>query len=229
MFIGHFGTAFAAKKVDSKPSLGTLILAAQWIDLLWPILLLFGIERVTLEPGNTVVTPLNFVYYPFTHSLTGVLLWGIVVGLFYYAFKRNLKSSLVLGVLVLSHWILDLLTHRPDLPIFPGLHLKVGLGLWNSLAATLIVEGLIFIGGIYLYTITTRAKNRKGVYGWWSMVVLLVIIYSGNIFGSAPPNTTVIAEAGLLQWIFVVWGYWIDRNREWRETRVKSPDFSPVN
>ncbi len=226
MFIGHFGTAFAAKKIDSKPSLGTLILSAQWVDLIWPILLLLGIERVVVEPGNTVVTPLNFTYYPYTHSLAGVLMWGVILGSVYYIFKRNIKGSLVIGILVLSHWILDLLTHRPDLPLLPGLNLKVGLGLWNSLAATLVVEGAVFVAGVYLYTTATQAKNRKGVYGWWSLVGFLVIIYSANIFGTAPPGAEAIADVGLLQWIFVIWGYWIDRNREWRESAAISPDLS---
>jgi membrane-bound metal-dependent hydrolase YbcI (DUF457 family) len=127
MFIGHFGTAFAAKKIVPQPSLGTLILAAQFIDLLWPVLLLLGFEKVAIDPGNTTVTPLDFYHYPISHSLLGVLGWGVLLGVVYYLIKKNWKSSLVLGTLVLSHWLLDLLTHRPDLPLIPGLDMKVGL------------------------------------------------------------------------------------------------------
>lgn len=129
MFIGHFGAGLAAKKIDHRPSLGTLFIAAQWIDLIWPIFLLLGLEKVQIEPGNTAFTPLNFIYYPFTHSLLGVIIWSFLIGGLYYFFKKNLKGSLLLGGLVLSHWVLDLITHRPDLPILPGFTLKVGLGL----------------------------------------------------------------------------------------------------
>lgn len=214
MFIGHFGTAFAAKKVAPRPSLGTLIFAGQFIDLLWPILLLLGIERVILEPGNTVVTPLDYIYYPFSHSLAGVMIWGILFGVIYYLLKKNMRSSVVLGLLVLSHWVLDLFTHRPDLPLLPRVDLKVGLGLWNSLPATLVVESLIFFGGAYLFTSATRAVNKKGSYGWWGLVGLLFLIYLMNIFGPPPPSVEPIPVIGLLQWIFVAWGYWIDRNRQ---------------
>jgi len=214
MFIGHFGTAFAAKKIAPQPSLGTLILAAQFIDLLWPVLLLLGIEKVAIDPGNTAVTPLDFYHYPISHSLLGVLGWGVLLGLVYYLIKKNWKNSLVLGALVLSHWLLDLLTHRPDLPLIPGLDVKVGLGLWNSLLGTLLVELAIFVGGVYLYLKMTRARNNKGKYAAWGLIFFLVLVYSSNIFGAAPPGVEPIAYVGLLQWLLVLWGYWIDRNRE---------------
>jgi len=214
MFIGHFGTAFAAKKFAPQPSLGTLILAAQFIDLLWPVLLLLGLEKVAIDPGNTAVTPLDFYHYPISHSLLAVLGWAVLFGLIYYLIKKNWKNSLVLGILVLSHWVLDLLTHRPDLLLIPGLELKVGLGLWNSLLATLIVELAIFAGGVYLYMKMTKARNRKGSYSAWGLIIFLLLVYSSNIFGAAPPSVEPIAYIGLLQWLLVAWGYWIDRNRE---------------
>ncbi len=214
MFIGHYGAAFAAKKLTPRPSLGTMMIAAQFVDLLWPVLLLLGVERVVIDPGHTAVTPLDFVYYPVTHSLLGILIWGILFGLIYYLLKKNLKSALILGLLVLSHWFLDLLVHIPDLPLIPGVSLKVGFGFWNSLTATLIVEGFVFLGGVFLYTTTTRSKNKKGIFAWWGLVIFLLLIYSGNIFGTAPPNANSIAMVGLSQWILVAWGYWIDRNRE---------------
>jgi len=214
MFIGHFGTAFAAKKIAPKLSLGTMFMAAQFIDLLWPLLLLLGIEKVAIDPGNTAVTPLDFYHYPISHSLLGVLGWAVLFGLVYYLIKKSWKNSLVLGILVLGHWLLDLLTHRPDLPLIPGLELKVGLGLWNSLLATLIVEMAIFAGGVYLYMKITQAKNRKGSYGAWGLIIFLLLVYSSNIFGAAPPSAEPIAYIGLLQWLLVIWGYWIDRNRE---------------
>jgi hypothetical protein len=214
MFVGHFGTAFAAKKVTPQLSLGTLFMAAQFIDLLWPVLLILGIEKVAIDPGNTAVTPLDFYHYPISHSLLGVLGWAVLFGLAYYLIKKSWKNSLVLGILVLGHWLLDLLTHRPDLPLIPGLDLKVGLGLWNSLIGTLIIEVGIFIGGIYLYLRMTKAKNWKGSYGAWGLIIFLLLVYSSNIFGATPPSVEPIAYVGLLQWLLVAWAYWIDRNRE---------------
>ena len=213
MFIGHFGMGFAAKKIDHHLSLGTLFLAAQFIDLLWPIFLLVGLERVKVEPGNTPFTPLNFIYYPFSHSLLSVFLWAIVLGLIYFLLRKNLKNSVVLGVLVMSHWILDLITHRPDLPLSPWTEVKVGLGLWNSITLTMLIEGLIFLAGAYLYLKTTRAKNKQGTISLWSLFLFLIVVYLLNIFGSPPPSEKPIAIIGLLQWLIVAWGYWIDKNR----------------
>ena len=213
MFIGHFGVGLAAKKIDSKPSLGTLFIASQFIDLLWPVFILLGIEKVQIEPGNTAVTPLNFISYPYSHSLFGVLVWAILFGTIYYMLKKNFRTSLLLGLLVLSHWILDLFTHRPDLQLFPRSDLKVGFGLWNSVVFTIIIEGLIFIIGAYFYLSVTKSKNKKGSYGLWSLLTFLTLIYVMNIIGTPPSDTNAIAIAGLFQWLIVAWGYWIDRNR----------------
>lgn len=214
MFIGHFGVGLGSKKIDSKPSLGTLFLASQFIDLLWPIFLLLGIEQVIIEPGNTVFTPLNFIYYPFTHSLAGVVIWGLIFGVVYFLIKKNFKAALLLGLLVISHWILDFITHAPDLPLVPGLELKVGLGLWNSLIFTLLFEVAIFSAGLFYYLQVTKAKNKQGNYGFWGLIIFLLVIYVMNVFGSTPPNEATIAWAGNLQWLFIIWAYWVDRNRD---------------
>lgn len=214
MFIGHFGAGFAGKKIIDKPSLGTLFLAAQFIDLLWPIFLLLGIEKVEIDPGNTVLTPLNFTHYPVTHSLLGVLIWGILFCIIYYLVKKDLKSSIWLGILVLSHWILDLFVHRPDLQLIPGSETFVGLGLWNHPAVSIILELIIFGVGIYLYMKMTSPKNKKGVYALWGLIVFLLFVYVSNLFGPPPPSVEAIGIMGNLQWLIVIWGYWIDRNRE---------------
>ena len=213
MFIGHFAVGFAAKKVVPKPSLGTLFLAAQFIDLLWPLLLLLGLEKVSIDPGNTVVTPLNFTQYPISHGFVSVLIWGILVGGIYFILRKDKKTAFWLGMLVLSHWILDLLTPRPDLPLIPGSDVKVGLGLWNSLPGTILIEGGLFAFGVYYYMINTKAKNRTGVWSLWALVVFLLLIYVSNLFGPPPPEAGPIAYIGLAQWLLIAWGYWIDRNR----------------
>ena len=213
MFIGHFGTGFAGKIADKKVSLGTMFLAAQFIDLLWPFFLLLGLEKVKIDPGNTAFTPLDFVYYPFSHSFLAVLIWAILFGIIYFLVRKNLKGAIVLGVLVLSHWILDLLTHKPDLPLTFWDNYKVGFGLWNSVYLTLIVEIGIFISGIFLYLKVTKAKNKIGTYSLWSLGIFLAIVYLINIVGPPPPEVDAIGYVGLSQWRRVAWAYWIDKNR----------------
>jgi membrane-bound metal-dependent hydrolase YbcI (DUF457 family) len=213
MFIGHFAAGFAAKKIDKRPSLGTLFMAAQFLDLLWPLLLLFGIERVEIDPGNTALTPLNFVYYPFTHGLFGALIWSVLFGGIYYLIRKNMKTAILMGGLVLSHWLLDLIAHRPDLPLFPWSDIKVGLGLWNSVFWSVLLESILFITGVWLYFKATKAKNKKGQIGLWALIIFLGIVYTMNIFGPPPPDTGPVAILGLSQWLLIAWAYWIDRNR----------------
>jgi len=216
MFIGHFGAGLATKKIDPKPSLGTLFMASQFLDLLWPLFLLLGLERVKIDPGNTAFTPLDFTSYPLTHSLMGALIWAVLFALVYYWRKKQLKSAFILGGLVLSHWVLDFITHRPDLLLIPGIDVKTGLGLWNNVWATIIVEGLIFTGGAYLYLRVTKAKNKKGSIGLWSLLIFLGIVYVSNIVGPPPPSAEAIGWVGLSMWLLVAWGYWIGRNRQAR-------------
>lgn len=213
MFIGHFGAGLAAKGIDPKPSLGTMFLAAQFLDLLWPVFLLLGIEKVKIIPGISAVNPLDFTYYPWSHSLLIVLFWSLFFGIIYFLVKKNIKSSVVLGLLVLSHWVLDLLVHIPDLPLWPGSVLKVGFGLWNSVVLSVSLEIIIFTVGVYLYLNSTRSKNRKGTFGFLGLVAFLIIIFIMNFFSPPPPSAEAIGYAGLLQWLFIPWAYWIDRNR----------------
>ncbi len=213
MFIGHFGVAFAAQKAAPKPSLGTLFIAAQFIDLLWPFFLILGLEKVKISPGITNVTPLDFVHYPFSHSLAGVIFWAVLFGGFYYFLRKDKRTSIVLGILVLSHWVLDLLVHRPDLPVLPGVDLFVGFNLWNSYIATILLEGIIFATGIYFYVKNTSAKNKTGNFSLWGIVIFLLAVYLMNLFGPLPQSEEPIGYIGLSQWLLVAWAYWIDRNR----------------
>jgi membrane-bound metal-dependent hydrolase YbcI (DUF457 family) len=140
MFIGHFGVGMAAKPAARRTSLGTLFLACQFLDLLWPTLVLLGIEKVEVAPGATRLTPLEFVYYPFSHSLLAALVWSALFGLVYFVIRRDPKGSLVCAALVTSHWLLDVLVHKPDLPLSPGSTVKIGLGLWNLRSAPISIS-----------------------------------------------------------------------------------------
>lgn len=213
MFIGHYAVAFAAKKVAPQTSLGTLFLAVQLADQLWPVLLLLSIEHAAITPGITVVTPLDLYDYPISHSLAGMLFWSAGFGGLYYAIRKYKTGALITAACVFSHWILDFITHRPDMPLGFGSGTKVGLGLWNSLAGTLVVETAIFAVGIWLYVQSTAAKDRIGVYSFWGLVGFFVILYLANIFGPPPPDINTVAIGSNAGWLLVLWAYWIDKHR----------------
>ncbi len=222
MFIGHFGLAMAAKKVAPRPSLGTLVLAAQLVDGVWPLFVLIGWEKVEIEQGITAVTPLLFVSYPYTHSLVAGIVWAALLAGGYYALRRDASGTRWIAALVLSHWVLDVIAHRPDVPIWPG-GPKIGLGLWYSLPATLVVEFALFAFGAWTYARVTRARDRFGDALFWSFVAVLAVIYLMAVFGPPPPSVQVLAWSGLLGWLFVAWGYWIDRHRETVMTAGTAP------
>lgn len=213
MFIGHFGVGFGAKKAATGVSLGLLFIAAQFLDLLWPTLLLLNAEHVVIAPGNTKSTPLDFTDYPISHSLLMVLIWAIVFGAIYWLIKKNIKYAVILGICVISHWVLDLIVHRPDLPLYPGHSPLWGFGLWNYPMITALVEGLIFIIGVTFYLQATKAKNGIGKFGLWTLVLLLVLTHVANMFSPPPTSVTAIAWSAQLQWVFVLLAFWVDHNR----------------
>jgi hypothetical protein len=214
VFIGHFALAFAAKKAAPAVSLGTLILAAQLADLVWPMLVLAGIEVVRIQPGITAVTPLDFVSYPYSHSLVALAGWAIALAVAYrFACGGKARALVTLAALVLSHWLLDVASHRPDMPVTLAGAERLGLGLWDSLPATVAVELAMFAAGIALYAKVTRAVDRTGTVALWSLVGFLLVIYVGNIFGPPPPSVAAIAWTCEALWLLVAWGWWIDRHR----------------
>jgi len=213
MFIGHYALGFAAKRAAPTLSLGTLFAACQFADLLWPTLVLLGVERVEIAPGITAVTPLDFVHYPWSHGLLALVAWAVLFGLAWRVLRRApWPSAVTIAVLVVSHWVLDFVTHRPDLPIVPG-GPRVGLGLWNSMAATVAVEGALFVAGIAVYLRATRARDRTGSIALWAMIAFLVLAHVANLTGPAPPDAKTVAWAGQALWLLVAWGWWVDRHR----------------
>jgi len=204
--------ALAAKKVAPRPSLGTLVLAALLVDGVWPVFMLLGLEKVEIRPGITAVSPLLFVSYPYTHSLAAAVLWGGLVAAAYYLLRRDRAGAMWLAALVVSHWVLDFVSHRPDMPLWPAGPL-VGLGLWYSLPATLAVELSLFAVGASLYASVTRPRDRIGTYSLWAFVATLTALYLSSVFGPPPPSADALAITGLAGWLLVAWGYWIDRHR----------------
>ena len=214
MFIGHFALAFGAKRSAPSVSLGTLFIACQLADLLWPIMLLLGMEKVAIEPGNTVMTPLNFISYPFSHSLVMLLIWSAFFAVGYrMSVGGNARAMITIAALVFSHFILDVITHRPDMPITLSELRKIGFGLWNHPGPALAIESAMFIAGTAIYSSVTRAKDRTGRIGFLALIVVLVAVYFAALYGPPPPSTSAVAAAGNLMWLFVVWAYWVDRHR----------------
>jgi hypothetical protein len=215
LFLGHYGLALASKRAAPRTSLGLLTLAGNLADCIWPILLLLGVERVRLVPGLMAASEFDFESYPWSHSLLTGVLAGVALGLAVYAWKRDLRGALVVAALVPSHWLLDLPFHRPDLPLWPGGPM-VGLGLWNSVPVTLLLEGALFLGGLWAYARQTRPLDRIGSWALWAMVAFLGLIYVGSMFSPAPTDAGVIAWSSLTLWLFVPWTAWVDRHRALR-------------
>jgi membrane-bound metal-dependent hydrolase YbcI (DUF457 family) len=213
MFIGHFAVGFAAKRFAPRASLGALVAAPLLLDLLWPVFLLMGWERVNIEPGNTAFTPLAFIHYPWTHSLLTAFGWAVLYALLYFLLTKYRPGAVCILIGVLSHWFLDAIVHRPDLPLYPGSETLVGLGLWNLPAATIIIESAMFIGGVWLYRSTTRASDGIGRYAFWAFVGFLLLTYIGNALGPPPADTFTLAVVALSVWLLVLWAWWFDRHR----------------
>ena len=151
---------------------------------------------------------------PYSHSIVATVIWSAVFALGYLAITRDRRGAVVLAVCVASHWVLDWITHRPDMPIFAGDGPLVGLGLWDSLPGTLVVEGAMFAAGIAIYTSTTRARDRKGSLGFWALIATLALIWIGSIFGPPPPDARSLVIAAFGAWLFLVWAWWIERHRD---------------
>jgi hypothetical protein len=216
MFLGHFAVGLAGRRAAPGVSLAAWFASAQLVDLIWPVCLLLGLEHVRIAPGITAFTPLDFYHYPITHSLIGGLAWaGISSGLWLLGHRRGPvvvpdagRAAGLLALGVLSHWVLDVISHRPDVPVLPG-GPYLGLGLWYSVPATLVVEIGLFAGGLLLY-VRSGAAGAKRV-SFWLLVVVLLASYAGAAFGPPPPDVRTLAVSALLMWLFVPWAWWADR------------------
>jgi hypothetical protein len=224
MFLGHYGIALAAKRVAPRTSLGALTFAAQFLDELWPILLLLGVEQVRIVPSLMVMSPLDFVYYPWSHSLLMAVVWGALTGGVYYLLRQYGRGALVMALLVVSHWFLDLPMHRPDLPLWPGANSpQLGWGFWNLSVLTYLIELTLFAAGLSFYRPATRARDRIGRWGFWAYALVLPVLYVLSN-GPPPPSERAIAWSALGLWLFVPWAWWIDKHR----MSIKPVDVTPT-
>jgi hypothetical protein len=214
MFIGHFAVGFASKRLAPRASLGPLLGAPLFLDLVWPVFVLTGIERVRIDPGNTAFTPLAFDSYPWSHSLVTSVGWALACAGAYYAATRYRAGAVVIAAGVVSHWVLDWVSHRPDMPLFPGdASPRLGLGLWGSVPATIAIETSMFAAGVALYVTMTRPRDGVGRWSLAALVGLLSVIYVANILGPPPPSSTAVATMALGLWLFPLWAWWADAHR----------------
>jgi membrane-bound metal-dependent hydrolase YbcI (DUF457 family) len=182
--------------------------------MLWPVLLITGLERVRITPDPNPFLNLAFDAYPISHSLLTVIAWGLLFAALYRSRTGYTRGALAVALAVVSHWVLDFVTHRPDMPLYPG-GPQLGLGLWNSVAGTVVVEAMMFVAGLWIYLKTTRARDGVGRYGLWGLLAVLVLSYVASLFAGTPPAVRVIAIGGIVfGWLFVVWAAWADRHRE---------------
>ena len=223
MFIGHYGVGLAGRatlrgtpaKPPAMPSLGTWFMAVQWLDLVWPLGILSGVERVNITGSDNPFLVLQFVHYPWSHSLLMAVVWAVLFGAVYRWRTGNGRGALWLGGGVFSHWVLDLIVHVPDLPLYPGSDIKLGLGLWQSVPVTLVVEfGLLGACAVY-YLRVTRPRDAIGRWACWALLAFLALGYLGSMYGPPPPSVVALGISALVMlWLLVVWAYWVDRHRE---------------
>lgn len=204
MFIGHFALGLAASRLEKRLPLGTALVASQLPDAIWPYLLLTGVEQVTISPGDTAMTPLRFDAYPWSHSLLMVAITGGLLGVLYRAAGRAIEVARLIPLLAISHWFLDVVSHRPDMPLLPWGDIKLGLGLWNSVPLTVAVEGLLFAACAFFY-----ARGRALSRGYWILMAVLVLAYAGNVAGPPPPGVTPVAMS-MITLVPLVW-WWGNR------------------
>jgi len=212
MFVGHLAAALAAKPVEPRIPLAVAVAAAFGLDLIWPLLLLLGLETVRVSPGDTAFTNLAFESYPWSHSLLLVLVWAALAGGLAWRGLLTVRAGVLVGTLVVSHWALDALTHRPDLPLWPGGPL-VGLGVWDSIPATIVLEGTLLVAGVRIYLRGTRARDRVGHWALVSLIGLATVIWVSQPYSPPPPSTTALAVGALALWLFLPWARWIEAHR----------------
>ena len=212
MLAGHFAVGLAAKRVVPRTSLGTLVLAVLLPDLFWCVFQFLQWEHAQLTNDREILMPVNFYDQPFSHSLLAVTSMALAFGLLYWAFRRSSWAALILACAVLSHWILDFIAHRQDLLLWPGT-VKLGLGLWNSRPATVVVEFGLWAAGVTIYATATKATSAIGKWGLWALAAVVCAMQYQVCFGAPPSRLSLINWGVASQALLVVWAYVLDRHR----------------
>ena len=216
MFVGHYAASLALKKFEKRASLGMLFLGVQLIDILFFPFVLLGIERVNIIENYTQSTHFELEYMPYTHSLLGCAFWALAAyAVFRWVVVKHHAVALVIAIAVFSHWLLDLVAHTPDLPLWSDSSIKLGLGLWNNAIATYAVEAALLLGALWLYLKSTTATSKGGKYGMIVFVVLMILMNISNIFGPVGTDSKVVMAVSALvaYFLFAAIAFWLDKKR----------------
>lgn len=216
MYVGHYAASLALKRFEKRASLGVLFLAVQFVDIVFFPLVLLGIERLNIVENFTQSTHFELEYMPYTHSLVAFLIWsGLAYALFRWVVVKSHSVAMVVALAVMSHWVLDVIVHTPDLPIWNDESLKLGLGLWNNAIATYALEAALLLAGLWLYLRSTGASTRTGKYGMSTFVVVLLLVNIANIFGPLQgDNMVVLAVTAVASYLlFAAAAFWLDTKR----------------
>lgn len=202
MLVGHFAVGLAAIRVEPTVSIGTLVLASMMADLLWCIFLIIGIEHVQFKPGIGAANYFSASDIVMSHSLLMDGVWAGLLAAAYFLKRRNPRGAWVIFGVVLSHWLLDWISHRPDMPLSPGVHRYFGLGLWSSIPAAITVEGGFWLLAMILYARATHARKRTGVYVYWTVAAVLTLAWHNNLAGPPPrdPHVAPVASFFFFPW-----------------------------
>lgn len=221
MLVGHFAVGLAAKRIEPVVSVGTLVLASMLADLLWCIFMIAGIEHVQFKPGMGAANYFDASDIAMSHSLLMDALWAGLLAAAYFPQRRSPRAAWAAWVIfgfVLSHWLLDWISHRQDMPLSPGVHRYFGLDLWGSIPAAVIIEGGFWLFAVILYSRATHSKNRTGFYAYWSVVALLTLVWYNNLAGPPPRDSRLVPITSFLFFSLVVaWAYWMNRVRLWEK------------
>jgi hypothetical protein len=216
MFVGHYAASLALKRFEKRASLGVLFLAVQFVDIVFFPLVLLGIERLNIVENFTQSTHFELEYMPYTHSLAAFLIWsGLAYALVRWVLVKSHSVALVVALAVMSHWLLDVIVHTPDLPLWSDSSLKLGIGLWNNAVATYVLEAVLLLAGLWLYLSATTAVTKAGRYGMSVFVVLLILVNIQNIFGPLQGDSKmVLATTALTAYLlFAAVAFWLDKKR----------------
>ena len=217
MLVGHVAAGMVGKRAAPQVSLGTLVLAAFLCDLLWGAFLLTGLEQIIIKPGRGAAHYLDAVDFSLSHGLATTVLWAALFASVWFLRRRDTRAALVLFALVVSHWLLDFISHGPDMALAPGVHARVGLGLWNSIPATIVVEGGFWLIAVILYTRATQPRTRLTAFAFWIFIGLLTLVWYNNIAGPPPASPRAAAIGSLIFFsVIVAWAYWMNASRETR-------------
>ena len=210
MFVGHYGVSFAARRLYPSVPLWVFFIAVQLLDVVWAPLIVLGIEHVRIVPGITASNPLDLYHMPYTHSLVAAVVWS---GAAYVGWRvwsargAAVGAAAAVGWAVLSHWLLDAVVHRPDLPLYDNTA-KVGLGLWDRPAVAFALESILLVGGVALYA-RTNAPRRTAV---WIFAAGMLAVHTIAFFGAPPETPTMAAGMAFGSYVaFAAVAAWLER------------------